>query len=252
MLLRAQDILGRSVKASDGEIGRIRDIYFDDQGWNVRYLVIKLGNFLSQKDVLIIPSCFKIPEPDRSIIETDLSTRGVSESPHADSDMPVSRQYEVLLHSYYGWEPYWYYPNLAGFGSLIHAALPATQPSISPEDLVRYQNEIRENSDPHLRSFNEVKGYQLKATDDQFGHLEDVFIDQETARITHLVIDTINWWPSQNVLLDVTAVKDIILSDKCIVTSMTKQQIKDAPPYKGQWPVTDGYQKGLEAYYQSL
>ena len=31
------------VNATDGEIGRVKDVYFDDAAWAVRYLVVETG-----------------------------------------------------------------------------------------------------------------------------------------------------------------------------------------------------------------
>jgi len=39
MLQSLQQRFGEKLRASDGEIGHVRDFYFDDKSWNVRYLV---------------------------------------------------------------------------------------------------------------------------------------------------------------------------------------------------------------------
>jgi hypothetical protein len=39
----------------DGEIGKFKEHYFDDQSWIVRYLVVDSGGWLSDRRVLISP-----------------------------------------------------------------------------------------------------------------------------------------------------------------------------------------------------
>jgi hypothetical protein len=34
---------------SDGELGKIKEFYFDDYYWTIRYLVVDTGNWLSRK-----------------------------------------------------------------------------------------------------------------------------------------------------------------------------------------------------------
>jgi uncharacterized protein YrrD len=48
-------IKGSQVLASDGEIGKVKEIYFDDDRWVVRYLVVDTGGWLTRRHVLISP-----------------------------------------------------------------------------------------------------------------------------------------------------------------------------------------------------
>ena len=40
MLRDTKEMLGMTIGASDGDIGQVRDLYFDDDAWVVRYLVV--------------------------------------------------------------------------------------------------------------------------------------------------------------------------------------------------------------------
>ena len=44
MLHLAQKVAGAPVVGTDGEIGTLEDFYFDESGWDVRYLVVDAGN----------------------------------------------------------------------------------------------------------------------------------------------------------------------------------------------------------------
>ena len=47
MLRHESQVLGYSVHASDGLIGTISDVLFDDATWRVRWLVIDTGTLLT-------------------------------------------------------------------------------------------------------------------------------------------------------------------------------------------------------------
>jgi hypothetical protein len=53
MLYRLSKLVGSPIRALDGEIGRIKDVYFDDHRWTVRYLVVDSGGWLTGRKVLI-------------------------------------------------------------------------------------------------------------------------------------------------------------------------------------------------------
>ena len=42
----AKGLYGYRIRAIDGEFGKVQDVYFDDQAWIVRYLVIQTGDWL--------------------------------------------------------------------------------------------------------------------------------------------------------------------------------------------------------------
>jgi hypothetical protein len=58
MLRSIKQLYGDELRATDGEIGHIKDFYFDDQNWAVRYVVVDTGSWLSGRLVLISPHVF--------------------------------------------------------------------------------------------------------------------------------------------------------------------------------------------------
>jgi uncharacterized protein YrrD len=46
MTLSASQIYGAKLGSTDGEIGHVKDCYFDDQSWTIRYLVADTGFWL--------------------------------------------------------------------------------------------------------------------------------------------------------------------------------------------------------------
>ena len=55
MLKRIKQLYKKTLGASDGDIGHVKDFYFDDWDWAVRYVVADTGSWLSELLVLISP-----------------------------------------------------------------------------------------------------------------------------------------------------------------------------------------------------
>ena len=55
MLNKAKTLKGYKLDSLDGEIGKVKEFYFDDQHWAIRYLVADTENWLTDRQVLISP-----------------------------------------------------------------------------------------------------------------------------------------------------------------------------------------------------
>ena len=55
MLSIAKTLKGYKLHGLDGEIGKVKEFYFDDHHWTIRYLVADTGNWLTGRQVLISP-----------------------------------------------------------------------------------------------------------------------------------------------------------------------------------------------------
>ena len=53
MLSKAGTLTGYKLDSLDGEIGKVKEFYFDDRHWTIRYLVADTGNWLRGRQVLI-------------------------------------------------------------------------------------------------------------------------------------------------------------------------------------------------------
>lgn len=245
MLFSASKFLDIAVQATDGEIGKVKDMYFDDKTWAVRYVVVTCGEWADKKDVLLIPSHLQVPNALTPILITDSTKQQVFESPTPGSDLPVSRQYEIDLYSHYSLAPYWSYPTV-GYG------FSAYYPDVGETDRAdRFARKSAQEMDfdPHLRSLKEVQGYHIKTQDDELGHVVDVLISRESAEVTHFVVDTVNWWPSKHVLIEVGAIRSFDWEFKTLSTSLDKETIKGAPVFDEKNSFDPEYMEKLWEYY---
>jgi uncharacterized protein YrrD len=86
MLHLAQKVAGVTVSGTDGEIGTLEDFYFEEAGWNVRYLLVDTGPWLNGKHVLLSPSAVQ-GDWGRTGVHVNLSREDVRNSPAVDESM---------------------------------------------------------------------------------------------------------------------------------------------------------------------
>ena len=91
MLSKAEALKGYKLLSRDGEIGKINEFYFNDQRWNIRYLVANTGNWLTSRQVLISPSALGAVNKEAQNLAIDLTKKQIEDSPSVDSDRPVYR-----------------------------------------------------------------------------------------------------------------------------------------------------------------
>lgn len=248
MLCSLKKVLGYRIKATDGELGKVRHFLFDDEKWVVRYLVVDTGGFLSRNDVLISPIALKKIAWQAQDIEVSLTKEQVEKSPDIDTQKPVSRQHENDYFSYYGWSGYWGYVGPWGIGPYG-----IRYPGGYPDRLFVAQMppppQNRSELDTHLRSSKEVAGYGVEAKDARFGHVEDFIIDDESWAIRYLAIDTKNYWPSKSVIIAPDWVQSINWPAKTVSIDLNSLVVKNAPEYKADSPISRDYEKQLYDYY---
>lgn len=250
MLRSCNQMLGYAIHASDGGIGSLHDLYFDDRSTAIRYLVVDTGYWLPGRRVLLAPAAIGGVDADREEIVTGLTRQQVEDSPDIATDRPVSRQQETALHTHYGWDPYWTVPPLAGtlapyWGAAIPPAPSTAEERLAEETAARE----RAQADPHLRSANEVEGYHVAATDGEIGHVEDLLIDDADWTVNLIGIDTRNWLPGRKVVISPAWLRDIDWPNRRLEVDLSRDQVKQSPAYDPSRTVDEGYLEQLHAHY---
>lgn len=240
MMHTAKNLMGYTVRAVDGDIGEIHDIYFNDYDWFVRYIVVNLdkGSDQAARRVLLSPHIFKQPEGSEEMIQVVLNREMVMNSPNFDTENPLSRQQEIELHTYYQWPFYW------NAGGLMSYPLVELETQMKEHDALP-----EEQAEPHLRSAREVIDYSIRARDGDIGHLADFLVDGETWKIQYILVDTGNWLPGRKVILSPQWIQKIDWSDTFIQVDLNKETIRNSPEYDPNAPLDEAYQKQLFEYY---
>ncbi|MBB5438090.1 uncharacterized protein YrrD [Pedobacter sp. AK017] len=220
MQIHGHQIFGVSLGATDGEIGKIKDLYFDDSTWSIRYFVIETGNWLFQRKVLIAPCAIESPEKitDLKVIPVHLTKDQVKNSPDIDTDMPVSRQQESSLFDHYSWPAY----GGAGKGFPTTGMFKGTS---------ALQNKLEQEKkfDPHLRSLQHISSYDVCNQIGRVGQLKDVIINLSDWSIPYLLMDDIFTSDQDRVILEVKKIISIDWDTNRITVSSGHDELEKAP-----------------------
>jgi hypothetical protein len=226
MLQSVKQLYGNKLGASDGEIGHVKDLYFDDQSWAVRYVVADTGAWLPGRQVLISPHAFSSLDPAGKILVVNLTRKQIEDSPSIESHKPVSRQYEEEYYRYYGWPYYWQGNGLWGLSGFPILELPATALPSEPAAAFGPQPEA---ADAHLRSTQAVNGYHLQASDGIIGHVCDFIMDAQSWAIRQLTVKTGHRISGKEVQIPTRMVDRVSYPDSTVFVNLTTEAVQQSP-----------------------
>jgi uncharacterized protein YrrD len=251
------------IAATDGEIGALAEVYFDDQDWLVRYLVVDTGGWLTGRRVLIAPAMADQPDWERKLLPVRMTREKIEKSPPTDFDRPIDETHQEELALYYGWPGYW---GLGMPTAVPYAYLPMGAPSAvamtaseaaaeaeganAQAEEVRTAKELTRNT--RLRSSRAVRGYGISTKLEAFGHVVDFVYDVASWHVRYFVIDPRNWWPGKHVLIPPTLVKTVDWVDERLHVRVTREQIAGAPRFEEGRPLTPQDEINIYEYYAQL
>src|SRR5262245_13471125 len=97
MLRSIKALHGDVIRARDGDMGLVVDVYFDDARWCVRYLLVDTGHVMPERRVLLAPACVLPEQPADHRLRVGLTRHEVEQSPDENTALPVWRQFDVPL-----------------------------------------------------------------------------------------------------------------------------------------------------------
>lgn len=243
MLRDLNELKNYRIQAIDGEMGAVHDFLFDDREWKVRYFVIDTGGWLPGRKVLISPVSVSRADWDAQRLRVQLTRDQVREAPAIHADPPVARQEEERLTAYYAWPAYWGTP----------APMPR-EPATSQQrqqvaEQIEQAHSAQQHADPGLRSFREVTGYDIAATDGALGKVKNLLVDEADWVARYLVVDTQRWLPGKQVLIAPPWIDAVDWTRAQVKVSLTQEQVREAPAYAPDEPVTREYEERLHQHY---
>jgi len=249
MLRSVKDLQGYAIGASDGDIGQVDDLYFDDESWVLRYLAVDTGTWLPGRRVLISPISLGHPDWMVQRLPVTLTRERVKHSPDIDTQKPVSRQYEADYFRYYGYPYYWGGMGMWGMGAYPGYLTSASVVQADMDARSAAAKASHEADDCHLRSCQAVTGHHIEATDGEIGHVEDFLLDDETWAIRYIVVNTSNWWLGHKVLVAPRWIRSVSWLEGKVAVDLTRQAVKDAPPYDPVAHLDRQQEMGIHEHY---
>jgi len=239
MLSKAGTLKGFKLDSLDGEIGKVKEFYFDDRHWTIRYLVADTGNWLTGRQVLISPYALVAVNNGAQNIAINLTKKQIEDSPSLNTHKPVSHQFEQAYYGHFGWPTYWGGPARWGYKPYL----------VRDPEKWRKSTPDAKAWDRHLRSTYSVSGHHLQALDGEIGHVEDFVIDDETWAIRYLIVDTRNWWPGKKVLVSPQWIENVSWGERKVFVNLSRETIKESPEYSEESLLTREYETALYKHY---
>jgi hypothetical protein len=229
MLQSLKNLYGNKLGASDGDIGHVKDFYFDDQNWTVRYVVANTGNWLTGRQVLLSPHAFRGHPPAGPAMLVNLTRKQIEGSPAMETHQPVSRQYEEEYHRYYGWPYYWEGDGLwGGMRGFPVLELPPKFSSTEPAEAERKPK----GADSNLRSTQAVTGYHVQGPDGIAGYVFDFMMDDQSWAINQLVVKTGHRFTGKEVQIPISQVERISYEESTVFVRLNKEAVEKSPEHR--------------------
>jgi len=246
MLHSVRGLNNFSIGATDGAVGHVRDAYFDDQRWRLRYLVVQTGHWLGGRRVLISPLSLRGVDLAHRTLPTTLTKGQVAGSPDIDTDKPVSRQHELDFYRYYGFPYYWVSSEVADY--LPYAAAAGVPGALSA---IGFDTEWdrQDVGDPHLQSIHAVTHYFVHAQDTDIGHVADFLCDDSAWSIAYLVVATGARWPGRKILVPERCIEHVSWPANTVDIGLDSETVRRAPEYDPSAIPSPEYLARLAAYY---
>lgn len=199
MQRNVNSLIGRSITATDGQIGEVNEFYFDDESWEIRYVIVKTGYWLAGRKVLIPPDVllkgFSLLEP----FSANLTKEQIRFSPDIDTDKSICRQQEMDLHEHYKIKINWESGLCVDMTGINNPFLVIDRRLWAEVD----KNDKGPDDVSHLQGTGKIIGYHVHATDGEIGHVKDFIIDDQTWQLEYLVVDIHKWIEEKKVLIPV-------------------------------------------------
>lgn len=239
MLKNLKNLIHFKILATDRSdaFGKVKDIYFDEAKWAIRYLVVDTGKWLAESLVLVSPYNIIELDWDDEVVWVNLTKAQIESGPKVKINKPISRLYEAQYNSHYGLPDYW----SSGMGVEIDGIWAGHYYPHLPEKLEYYNSRVESEADKdqHIHSINEVLGFHIQAVgDDNFGAVTDFIMEEAAWALRYIVIDSHHFWPGgKKILFSPAWIERIDWENKKFVTNFHRRLIESCPEYDPEVPV---------------
>jgi hypothetical protein len=233
-------LTGYNMMATDGEIGKVIEFYFDDETWFLRYMILKTGDWLFGRKILISPDALKKTSWNTGLFSVNITKEQIRESPAINTDKPIYRSQEIELYAHYDWEGEWGSRFYEGGSMGKSNPIPVLDRGIlSSAD----KADIYSNDKLHLQNTSKVLGFQILCTDGEFGSLVDFVMDDQTWQILYIVAETGISSDGKKTLIHIKDIQKVQLDQANILVNVTLATLKNGKSFKESEFKPDGESK---------
>ncbi len=227
------------LRAADGPLGPLQDLYFEDVEWVVRYLTADVSAWLPGLTVLLAPSALDSVDREHRTMRTRFDRRQMQNSPTAIEDDAVSKRNMEHVGDP-TWQPFWLTTS---------SQLGATAPITPLRSGVSGEKTGETGSGADLRSAQELLGYAVECEGQRVGRVSDLAYDDETWKIQYLVVDTVAPAEERRILIAPDWTEAIDWVEPVVRLDLDCEAVGRAPGFEASTRVDEAYRRRLLEHY---
>ncbi len=200
-----RSLLDQKVGAADGDVGFVRDFFFDASSWTLRYVAADAAGWLPGRVLLFSPPCFGsrpfgIGTEEPTVLRVTMTRLKIARGPSIEPGRGVSARDEAEHRRHHG----------------MNDMAPANGAPAGPEP-----------APP--RGFRALLGRPLRLGAGAGGTLRDFIVDRRTWRIRELVVGTGRWFSSREVRVDSGDFESDGTAHESLGVKLTRAELDNAP-----------------------
>ncbi|WLV25484.1 hypothetical protein QR721_04545 [Aciduricibacillus chroicocephali] len=218
MLALVSELLKCNIEGRDGEIGKVKDIYIDNQQWTIRYVLADTWKTLPGRRVVLSPSSFESLDLKSMLLNINLDKGIVRESPNFTEKSVLTFETEEKLANYYGWPKYW-------------------EDVIVSETDGQLQTPLQSNQFGKMHSLHpesEMTHFRVHAADGRLGKIVDMIFDVDKWTVQSFVIKLKYQSETGLVLLSAYEIASIEWVEGDMYVGETLEGLKGRPIYRNE------------------
>jgi hypothetical protein len=241
MLVKTEDLKEFNPKISTDFKGSILDMYFDDLFWRIQYLLIKANTEKNEKAILIPHVALGLPDNKTLTIPIIIDPK----KEEYINDHKFNKSADEIKNT----TP----------AKIIEMSLKQLNlPSSSAKDmknlittLLLEEHNVTPPMASHLRSRNDVLGYNIQAKNGELiGHVDDFILETDSWKLRYILIDTRNWLTGgKKILMSPNWIEKIRWSNNLVSIDLKKESIAQSPAYDPTDPLDDQLELKLFKFY---
>jgi len=255
MKTSVRKLLDYRIQASDGEIGSVSDVLFDEVSWEVRYIVVDTGGWLTGKKVLVSTYSVRAPGSEGTLL-VELTKEQVKSCPVIDSDPPIDRARQIEYHDFFHWPYYWGGGGTMGGPNMVGVAPEAffvgdTKVSDGESPARPAEKTVDEEPrDESLRSAKKILGFKLRDGETAAGEVSDFIVDTESWMASFVQLKMAGEEPQRSVLVPVDQVLRMGPPEDVIELRLPLDTLAKAPDYREAIGADAEYLEMVSGYYR--
>lgn len=231
MLIALTDLLRYSVRVED-DTHSIADIFLEPSSWTAHHVALDTGTFVEPHTLLVPFRYLETPDPESRSVRLRQADTALQDAPRwsgAADDRDATPG------------------GLAALADPLIRLLPdATRPDAGTE--AGAEPEARQIASGNMR-LQRLLGLPVTGPDGVLGKLDDLILDWQSGRLSHVVVDNGVTLPGRQLLVDIARFEALDPDAGRVVTKMTEMQLEQEPQIEEAGQVDRHWLDTARTYY---